>query len=123
MTVHLDFLALGPAAVLRVNGVLDQGGADCVYQQVEEIVAAGFANLVINLSGVERMTPDGVMMIEAIRHHMALCKGNLYLTSPPAGSSEVLQIYGLSSDVDFFSSEWEALSQVDFPLGPRRVVS
>jgi len=59
------------------------------------------------------MTPDGLMLLEAIRHDVALCDGQLILTLPQHEAAEVLSLYGLRKHLVILPNEKEALRRID----------
>jgi len=116
MSVIVELHAEGPAAILRVAGVLDEPGTIELHKKVEEAIATGFRSLVLNLSNVKSLTPDGLMLLEAIRHDVALCSGQLILTIPQHEAAEMLKVYGLNEHVVILPSERDALRRIDSSL-------
>jgi len=116
MSVTVELHAEGPAAILRVAGVLDERGAIELHKKVEDVIATGFRSLVLNLSGITSITPDGLMLLEAIRHDVALCDGQLILTIPQHEAAEMLKVYGLSKHLVILPSEKDALHRIDSSL-------
>lgn len=113
MNATVELHAEGPAVVLRVKGILDEKAAIELHNKVEEAIATGFRSLVLNLSAVASMTPDGLMLLEAIRHDVALCDGQLILTIPQHQAAETLKVYGLNKHVTITPTEKEALRRLD----------
>jgi len=113
MSMPVEFCAEGPAAVLRAVGTLDERGATQLHRKVLEAIDTGFKSIVLNLSGITSMTPDGLMLLEAIRHDVALCDGQLILTLPQHEAAEVLSLYGLRKHLVILPNEKEALRRID----------
>ncbi len=116
MSVTVELHTEGPAAVLRATGVLDEKGTMELHKKVEEAIAIGFRSLVLNLSGITSLTPDGLMLLEAIRHDVALCGGLLILTIPQRQAAEMLNVYGLNRHLVITPTEKDALRRVDSSL-------
>jgi len=112
MGIAIDLVSAGPAAVLRIAGVLDEKAAGQVWSRAEEVIALGFRNIVLNLAGVTTMTAAGVMLIESIRHDVAINGGHLVLTEPQQQPAEMLTVYGLSGQMSILASESEALELI-----------
>ena len=87
-----------------------------LHKKVEEAIAIGFRSLVLNLSGVTSMTPAGLMLLEAIRHDVALCDGQLILTIPQHEAAELLKVYGFNKHLVIMPSEKDALRRIDSSL-------
>ena len=115
MSIAVELHVEGSAAVLRATGILDEKGTFELHRKVEEAIAIGFRSVVINLSGVSSMTPDGLMLLEAIRHDVALCDGQLILTVPQHEVAEMLKVYGLSKHMVIMPTEKDALRRLDNP--------
>ncbi|HUT03192.1 MAG TPA: STAS domain-containing protein [bacterium] len=113
MSMVVELCAEGPAAVLRATGALDERGATQLHSKVQEAIDTGFRSVVLNLSGITNMTPDGLMLLETIRHDVALCDGQLILTLPQHEAAEVLSVYGLKKHLVILPSEKEALRRID----------
>ena len=113
MSVTVELHAEGPAAILRVAGVLDEQSTIELHNKVEEAIATGFRSLVLNLTGVTSLTPDGLMLLEAIRHDVVLCGGQLILTIPQREAAEMLKVYGFSKHLAILPSEKDALRRID----------
>ena len=116
MSVTVELHAEGPAAVLRVAGVLDERGTIELHNKVEEAIATGFRSLVLNLSGITSITTDGLMLLEAIRHDVALCDGQLILTIPQREAAEMLKVYGFNKHLVILPCEKDALRRIDASL-------
>ncbi len=121
MAIAVELTTEGPAAILRAEGVLDEMGATQLHCKVLEAMDTGFRNIVLNLSGVTNMTPDGLMLLETIRHDVALCDAQLILTLPRREVADILRLYGLKNHLTILPSEKDALRQVDgsIPAGWR----
>ncbi|MBN1593756.1 MAG: STAS domain-containing protein [Candidatus Coatesbacteria bacterium] len=113
--LSVEFRTEGSAAVLMAEGILDEGATFELHRRVGESIATGFRSIVLNLTGVVSMTPDGIMLLEAIRHDVALCDGTLILTVPQADAAEMLKVYGLSDHILIMPTEKEALRRLDNP--------
>lgn len=113
MTTTVELDPRGPVVILRVRGALDEKGAARVHAKVDEALCTGLKNLVLNLADVTKITPDGVMLIEAIRHDVTLCGGQLVLTKPRPETAELLNIYGLFNQLVVLPSEKDAVRRID----------
>jgi anti-anti-sigma factor len=84
-------------AVARLEGDLDQAGAETATEGLARLLSHGRVRLVVDLAGVERLTGAGVRFLLDLARRVSLTDGQMVLCGLNDAAQELLDSAGLRS--------------------------
>jgi anti-sigma B factor antagonist len=98
------------STVVTVRGSVDALTAPELAKAIQEQIAAGHVNLVINLIGVEFMSSAGLRTLLGAVKESRIHSGDLRIASTNPGIDKVLKMSGFHNIAKVFPSQAEAVS-------------
>jgi anti-sigma B factor antagonist len=102
---------VGNVRVLDLEGKITIGGGDVQLRElVEQSVAGGHSNILLNLKGVSHIDSSGIGEMVGCYTTVARRGGTMRLLNLPSKINDILQVTQLITVFDVFDNEPEALS-------------
>lgn len=101
------------AAVLTLQGRLDQTSAKELAERLERLLDQGQAKLVVDLAGVDYLASPGLQVLLKAFWRTNLKEGRLVLCSLSDYAAEVFDLTGLSLVFSIAADRQEALAQIE----------
>lgn len=99
--------------VVGVSGRLDPGfERDGIYRAVEKLLAEGWKNILIELSGVTFITSLGVGSLIDVLRLVTNREGRLRLVNPSLSVRKILSVSNLDGVFEIYGTEDEALQSL-----------
>jgi anti-sigma B factor antagonist len=98
--------------LIEIIGRIDSDNVTSVSECVEEALAAGHNQIILDLSGVEFMNSDGLRTLVNIFKRVRQVGGTLNLINPSDSVMRLLELVGLDSVLTIhFDPAWHPLGQ------------
>jgi anti-sigma B factor antagonist len=98
-------------SVVKLSGEVDLYSAPQLRSTLDELVAAGARNIVVDLSDVDFLDSSGLgALIGALKHLRELGHGFIRLAAPAPHVGKILELTGINQVLDVFTTVEAALA-------------